>query len=197
MDSSNGCVNSNGASNGRTNGKATSSAGNGNGVSSNGRASAKAGRGNGSGQTQPNGNGARGGGQASGSAASSSDDEYQTPSLWEARGLPEYMQVRACSACGRCAAGGERGRMANGFHTRGGRALSRRPHEQAASADGTPSRPCCRCARRLPAQQGNIVAFREHLEEASLRRAAQRRGKTADIAALVWLIIRCGPGGMS
>jgi len=41
-----------------------------------------------------------------------------------------------------------------------------------------------------PWQQGNIVTFRENLEEAALRRAAERGGKPADGVSLVWLIIR-------
>ncbi|PRW44585.1 serine O-acetyltransferase [Chlorella sorokiniana] len=39
-------------------------------------------------------------------------------------------------------------------------------------------------------QQGNIVTFRENLEEAALRRAAERGGKPADGISLVWLIVR-------
>ena len=42
----------------------------------------------------------------------------------------------------------------------------------------------------LARQQGNIVTFRENLEEAALRRAAERGGKPADGVSLVWLIIR-------
>lgn len=38
----------------------------------------------------------------------------------------------------------------------------------------------------------NIVAFREHSDEAQLRRAAEAEGVEYDLAHVVWTIVRCG-----